>query len=162
MSRQIATPPSPVSRESCTEVRADAAPAISRDADQLITILRRLQSSTESGLQCWVIVNSTGGKSSHCKVRFRSIIEKYFSNNLFLFFPSLCSPAVVLPVCSSVLSSSPVLTCSTVFLPRLHGFLGTFPRSHGPCFLVRSLDTPTVPPSPQLRCFHGPSPRHPQ
>ena len=61
--RQIATPPSPVFRESCTEVRADAAPAISRDADQLMTILRRLQNSTESGLQCWVIINSTGGKS---------------------------------------------------------------------------------------------------
>ena len=150
MGQQTATPPSPVSRVSCTEVRADAAPAIGRNADQLYAIPRRLQRHSKTRLQCWVIVNSTSGKSRALVSRPRSVDKTYFSNHLFiscfvfsrsrlLVFPSPPAPARV--------SSSRPLTCSTVSLPRLHESPTNSPtvprsplwvRSTVPAFLVRS------------------------
>ena len=49
VNQQAATPTLP---EASTEAREDATPAISRNADQLRAIPRRLQNPTESGLQC--------------------------------------------------------------------------------------------------------------
>ena len=60
VNQQAATPFSPASS---TEARADAELPISTNADQLNSSTRRLQKHSKTWLQCWVIVNSTGGKS---------------------------------------------------------------------------------------------------
>ena len=52
VNQQAATPTLPFPSSSSTEERADAATAISSNADQLRAIPRRLHNTTESGLQC--------------------------------------------------------------------------------------------------------------
>ena len=166
MRQQAATPILP---NSSTEARADTELVISTDADQLRAIPRRLQEHTKIWPQCWVIVNSSGGKSQPLAQFVSPCKSKSIYLNIYLFlFPSLCSPAVILPVCSSP-QLQPYL---------LHGLPPTAPQnsrknsSTVPRSLLRTNSTvpvsrsfpwiPTVPPSPLLRCFHGSSPWRPR
>ena len=92
---QQAVTPTPSSQ--CTEARVDAAAAININADQLTAIPRHLHKPSESGLQCWVITNSTMGKSRLSNDRFRLWFILLFIYT-FLY--------VTLPVCFPQRSSS--------------------------------------------------------
>ena len=153
VSQQAATPTLP---ESSTVARADAAPAISRNADQLRAIPRRLQNPTTSGLQCLVIVNSTGGNHSRStKLVFSQVIYLCLFWHLFLFF----SPPRVLSrsryPCVPVFSSSSV---PTHYL--FHGPPSTVPRTSRRTipwspFLLVLPGFPTAPPLSLPHGFHG-------
>ena len=74
-----------------TEARVEAAAAINSNADQLTAIPRRLQNPSKSGLQCWVIVNSTmGNHGCHSGKNYEKLfwLTVHFGSNYF--YVSLC------------------------------------------------------------------------
>ena len=152
MSRQAATPPLHIPS---TEARADAEPSISANADHLNSFPRRLQRHSKSWLQCWVIVNSTGGKS--CTKDFALSFKQTNS-----FYNRTCWCSLVfsrsrLPVRTS--PPAPVLIPVSSYSAVFHGSSPTVPRRPRKASTVSLVQIPWSPHSLSglPRNSHGPS-----
>ena len=128
MSQQASTP---TLTFSSTEACADAEPSISANADQLNSIPRRLQKHSKSWLQCWVIVNSTGGKSS-------TLVSLSRINERIIFLIVICLFSLVfsrsrLPVLTSPPAPVRIPVSSQSPVPRQlsHGSTAPHEFSHG-------------------------------